>query len=518
MVGRDGTRISLWQNMPVYVSVNRPKISDVYDVAVVGGGISGISTALLLQQKGLRCVVLEAANIGFGTTGGTTAHLNTLLDTDYNTIERNFDEQGARQIAGAVTGAIDLIRDHINQYRIRCNFEDSAAYLFSQDEKQDELLRQIYSSSARAGLQIAHSDRIPIPVSFRKALKVEGQAKFHPLRDLYGIATGFEELNGVIIQSCRVTDAKEDGSLHALQTTHGTVKASHIVYATHIPPGINLIHLRCAPWRSYAMAVKLADDNYPDGLVYDMEEPYHYYRTQEIDGEKYLIAGGKDHKTGQDKNATHHFRKLESQVEKIFDVKEISYEWSSQYYEPIDGLPFIGHLPGHHHNVFVASGFGGNGMVYSSVAAKVLTDIITTGKSELEALLSPARIKPVAGFTEFVKHNADVVKEFAGQFFGREELEEFVSVAKGEGKVVTYRGRTIAISRDMQDQLHVVNPRCSHMKCSVHWNNSELSWDCPCHGARYDSHGNVLNGPADKNLESISLAALAGKKRVLGLL
>lgn len=360
---------------------------------------------------------------------------------------------------------------------------------------------------------MTYADGIPIPVGFRKALKVEGQAKFHPVRYLYGIARAFEELNGIIVQSCRVSDAKEDGSVHALETNFGPFKASHIVYATHVPPGVNLIHMRCAPWRSYAMAVKLADDNYPEGLIYDMEEPYHYYRTQEIDGQRYLIAGGKDHKTAHEKNATHHFRKLESQVEKIFNVSEISYEWSSQYYEPIDGLPFIGHLPGHHHNVFVASGFGGNGMVYSSVAAKVLTEIITTGKSDLAELLSPARIKPVAGFTEFVKHNADVVKEFAGQFFGREELEEFVSVAKGEGKVVTYQGRTIAVSRDMQDQLHVVNPRCTHMKCSVHWNNSEMSWDCPCHGARYDSNGNVLNGPADRNLESIPLAALAEKKR-----
>jgi glycine/D-amino acid oxidase-like deaminating enzyme/nitrite reductase/ring-hydroxylating ferredoxin subunit len=512
MIGRDGSRISLWQDMPVYVSANNPDTNSVYDVAVVGGGITGISTALLLQRKGLRCIVLEAANIGFGTTGGTTAHLNTLLDTDYYTIEKNFDEQSARKIASSVADAIDLIRDNINQYRIRCNFEETAAFLFSQDEKQDESLRQIYEASVRAGIQIAHSDRIPIPVSFRTAVRVEGQAKFHPLRYLYGIATAFEQLNGVIVQSCRVTDAKEDGSVHKLHTPLGTFKTSHIVYATHVPPGINLIHLRCAPWRSYAMAVKLADDKYPEGLTYDMEEPYHYYRTQEIDGERYLIAGGKDHKTGHEKNATHHFRKLESQVEKIFAVKEIIYEWSSQYYEPIDGLPFIGHLPGHHHNVFVASGFGGNGMVYSSVAAKVLTDVITTGKSEMGELLSPARIKPIAGFTEFVKHNADVVKEFAGQFFGREELEEFVSVAKGEGKVVTYRGRTIAIARDMQDQLHVVNPRCTHMKCSVHWNNSEYSWDCPCHGARYDCSGNVLNGPADVGLEKISLAALVEKK------
>jgi glycine/D-amino acid oxidase-like deaminating enzyme/nitrite reductase/ring-hydroxylating ferredoxin subunit len=511
MIGRDGTHISLWQNMPVYIPQNTATPEAVYDVAIIGGGITGITTALNLRRAGKNCIVLEAANLGFGTTGGTTAHLNTLLDTDYNTLSKNFGEDNARKVAGAAASAIESIMDNINRYRIRCEFEEAEAYLFAQDDKQDKELQGIYEASQKAGLAISFHDSIPIPVKFTTAVRVGGQAKFHPLKYLYGIARAFEELQGVIVQSCRVTDVKEHNRIHTLTTDSGTFRAEHVVYATHIPPGINLIHLRCVPWRSYAMAVKLADETYPEGLIYDMADPYHYYRTQVVDGENYMIVGGKDHKTGHEQNAANNFRKLESHVEKYFNVKEISFEWSSQYYEPVDGLPYIGRLSSSDERVFVASGFGGNGMIYSSVAANIITDLITTGQSDLEDLFSPGRIKAVAGFTDFVKHNADVVKEFAGQFFGLEELEEFVGLAKGEGKVVSYQGRTIAVSRDDQGQLHVLNPRCTHMKCSVHWNNSERSWDCPCHGARYDQDGQVLNGPADKNLEKISLSILTEK-------
>ena len=278
--------------------------------------------------------------------------------------------------------------------------------------------------------------------------------------------------------------------------------------------GVNILHFRCAPYRSYAMAFKLNNENdYPPNLIYDMYDPYHYYRTQEVEGSKYLIAGGEDHKTGHETNTHTSFNLLEAHVKKYFDIKEITHKWSSQYYEPADGLPYIGILPGESSNIFVATGYGGNGITYSNVAALLLTDLIANGKSEFEHVFSPSRIKPVAGFANFVKENADVVKTFVSKWFSSDELNSLSDLAKHEGKIASYQDHKLALYKDELNVIHALNPACTHVKCIVTWNDAEQSWDCPCHGARYSTDGEVLNGPAQKNLEKIEVRDLDSKEK-----
>jgi nitrite reductase/ring-hydroxylating ferredoxin subunit len=253
------------------------------------------------------------------------------------------------------------------------------------------------------------------------------------------------------------------------------------------------------------MAVTLEDGVYPAGLAYDMYDPYHYYRTQDIDGKKYLIVGGEDHKTGEEPNTNGKFLKLESHIRSHFNIKEVDFRWSSQYFESVDGLPYIGHLPGNPSNIYVATGYGGNGMIYSNVAAIVLKSMILKEENDYGSLFSPARLKPVAGFTEFVKHNADVVKQFVGKWFGTKDLHQIADLAPGEGKVVKYENQQLALFKDHDGAIYAVNPACTHMKCSVAWNAAEKSWDCPCHGARYSIDGQVLTGPAVRNLETVEV-------------
>ena len=297
-----------------------------------------------------------------------------------------------------------------------------------------------------------------------------------------------------------------------VETTLGKVEGRKLIFATHIPPGVSLLHLRCAPYRSYAIAVALNDDNYPENLSYDMYDPYHYHRTQNIDGKNYLIVGGEDHKTAHEENTDACLLNLEAYVRKFYNVQSVPFKWSSQYYEPADGLPYIGHMPGSAKgNIYVATGFGGNGMTWSHVSALLLSDMLTGVQSPYEELFAPGRIKPVAGFTAFVKENADVAKEFVKGYFTREKLESLSDIAHGEGKVVTYEGEKIALYKDAGGQLHAISPVCTHMKCNVAWNTTEQSWDCPCHGARFDCDGNVMTGPASKGLEKINLEEVVEK-------
>ncbi|WP_276484359.1 FAD-dependent oxidoreductase [Paraflavitalea pollutisoli] len=497
---RDGACVSIWQ---ASASDYQPQSSfipmGVQDVVIVGGGITGITTGLLLQQAGKRCVVVEAHSIGFGTTGGTTAHLNTFMDASYAQLIKNFSLEDARLIAKGARQSIELIRRHIEQFSIACKYKELPGFLFSTNDQETKELEEIVNASKKVGVPVDFVNDGVLPIPYQKLAVFEQQAQFHPMVYLQGIARAFEAAGGVLLQDCRMLHAEDNETVEVI-TTKGNIKCRQLIYATHIPPGVNLLHFRCAPYRSYALAVKLKNDAYPDALAYDMQDPYHYYRTQEVDGERYLIVGGEDHKTGHEENTEACFRRLESHVRNYFEVQEISYRWSSQYFDPTDGLPYIGHLPGHPENIYVATGFGGNGMIYGTLSAILLRDLLVQGKSELEELLDPNRIKPVAGFANFVKEAADVVGKLVGGLFPKEKLPMLADLATGEARIVEFDGKKMGIYKDDRGGVHAIDPGCTHIKCTVQWNNAERSWDCPCHGSRFSFTGEVLTGPARKNL------------------
>jgi glycine/D-amino acid oxidase-like deaminating enzyme/nitrite reductase/ring-hydroxylating ferredoxin subunit len=506
---RDGAAISLWQNA---IEPFQPKYKTLptqqFDVIIAGAGVTGISTALQLQKAGKKCLVVEAHTLCFGTTGGTTAHLNTFLDTSYKQIKKDFGEDGIHLVASATQKALDLYKHNIETYNIDCGYEQKDGYLYAIEDDQVKELDEIFLASKEAGVDVAYTDRIPIPIPFQKAIIYREQAQVHPTKYVYELAKSIEEAGGVILENCSVQEVVEDEGRVVVATTLGGVQASYLVYATHIPPGINLLHFTNAPYRSYAIAVTCKDNAYTEGLCYDMYDPYHYYRSQEIDGKNYLIIGGEDHKTAHEKNTEACLNKLEAHARAHFPVEQVLFRWSSQYFEPADGLAQIGLLPGSKGNILVATGYGGNGMTYSHISALLLTDLVMKKENAYAALFSPGRIKPMAGFTNFIKENADVVAQFISKRISAEKIKELAELAPGEAKLVKYEGEKLAIYKSEEGKVHALNPVCTHAKCVVGWNSAEKSWDCPCHGARYSVDGKVLTGPASKDLEAVQLIDL----------
>jgi len=507
MTERDGAYTSVWQNIAAFTPQKFPH-QRKFDVVIVGAGLTGIATALLLQKAGKKCLVLEAHTLGFGTTGGTTAHINTQLDTPYAVITRNFGLEHSRNVKRAVGEAFNLIRHQVEEYEIHCDYKMADAYLFAKNEKQNDTLKNIFKGSKEVGLDTNVTEMLPLNVPHEHVMVMPDNAKFHPLLYLQGLAREFEKAGGYILQETPLQETEHHGDHLTLRTTGDTFETNALVYATHIPLGINVLHLRCAPWRSYALAAELADGNYPTDLYYDLDDPYHYYRSQVVDGKNYLIVGGEDHKTGEVINTESCFLKLQAHVRNYFNVKDVAYQWSSQYYESADGLAYIGHLPGGGDNVYVATGFGGNGMIYSHVSAMVISNLILQHDSYVNDLFTPSRIKPVAGFTNFISHNANVAKHFIEKFINSETLDAFAGLAPNEGRVVSFEGEDLALFKSSEGKLYAVSPICPHMKCSVQWNQAEQSWDCPCHGARYAVNGRVLNGPSTTNLETVELRSL----------
>lgn len=508
---RDGATTSLWQqDLPDYVSRTLRLPDQSFDVIIAGGGVTGIATALQLQLSGKKCLVLEAHRLCFGTTGGTTAHLNSFFDASYYQVKKSFGKEALSLLASAAGKALDLYRTNIETHAIDCGYAQKDGYLFSQTPEQSEALEKIFEASLEAGVDVSRTDRIPLSLPFEKAIVYREQAQIHPSQYVLALARVFEENGGILLQDCSVEDVVEAEGRVTVATSKGGVQATYLVYATHIPQGINFLHFRCAPYRSYAMAVQLKGAC-PEDLSYDMAEPYHYYRTAEIQGEKFLIGGGEDHKTGHVDNTEACFSKLEAHLRKNFEVDRVHRKWSSQYFQPADGLPYIGLMPGSQGNILVATGYGGNGMTYSHVAALLLTDLIHHKENAHAALFNPNRIKPVAGFSNFVKENADVISQFVEKRISIDKLQELAGMAAGEGRVVKYEGEKLGIYRDEGGVFHAINPVCTHARCLVQWNTAEKSWDCPCHGARYSAEGKVLTGPARKDLQIVQLSDLVVK-------
>ena len=500
---RDGDLKSIWQeNFQEVTDRSAPERSEHYDVIIVGAGITGCSTALELAKAGRRCLLVEAHDIGFGTTGGTTAHLNTMLDHSYPEIVSNIGKDGAKLLANGLHAALQLVANNVKEHSIACGHAWKEGYLFSQDRQQREELEDIFRSAEELGVEVKWADHLPIRRQFNKAMILGSQAQIHPTRYILGLVRKFLELGGSYLPNCRVQKVDDKEPL-LVTTSLGEFRCERLIYATHIPPGINLLHFRCAPYRSYVLAATLTDGMYPDALIYDMEDPYHYYRTQQIDGQDYLIAGGEDHKTGHEEDHLARFEALKAHVQAHFAVGSFTHQWSSQYFETTDGLPYIGTLPGHDERVMVATGLSGNGITLGSLAAIAFREKIENGSSPYIDLFDPKRISPIAGFSDFVKENADVIGHMISKPFLADRIKETEEIHAGEGRLVKYEGDQLAIYRDKAGELHVIDPVCTHAKCTVKWNNAELSWDCPCHGSRFSYDGSTLTGPATRDLSKL---------------
>ncbi|WP_265131518.1 FAD-dependent oxidoreductase [Chryseobacterium oranimense] len=501
-MNRDGARKSIWQE-EIKTFSSDAGFDQLFDVAIVGGGITGISTAVRLQKEGKKCIILEAANIGFGTTGGTTAHLNDFFDTTYAQAIKDFGLNNAKLLKYVGIEAKNIIKNNIREYNIDCDFERKTAYIFALDESQARQLDEMVKGSAQVGHQMILTQDIPFPIPFKKAAVVPDQGQFHPIKYIKALMQVFIDLGGVLVEQCLCESHDEQEDQVVLKTTKGEIKAARVIYATHIPPGVNVLHFMNAPYRSYAIAFSIKGDHYPKDLGYDLIDPYHYYRTQEINGEVLLIAGGEDHKTGHAEDTGECFSKLENYVREYFDVETAVYSWSSQYYEPVDGLPYIGVLPGSNGRIYTATGFRGNGMIFGTITSQILGDLILTGSSKYKELFDPGRIKPMAGFTTFVKEQASVAFDFIKDKLFVEKISSLAELKDGEAKVVKYDGSSYAVYKESNGKAHILKSVCPHAQCEVRWNSAEISWDCPCHGSRFNVNGKMLTGPTVKDLQRI---------------
>ena len=503
MQATSGNTLSIWAatiDLP-----SRPQLREdaQADVCVVGAGIAGMTTAYLLGRAGKTVVVLDDGPIGGGMTGRTTAHLVTALDDRYFEMERLHGLEGSRLAAQSHADSIDQIERIVQSEKINCEFERLEGYLFVPPGESKEILRREIEAANRAGLtKVELVERAPIEsYDTGEALRFPRQAQFHPLKYLSGLANAIERDGGKIYEQSHAGTI-EGGNKARIETSTGPiVTADAVVVATNTPVNDRFaIHTKQAPYSTYVIGARMPKGSVPKALFWDTPDPYHYVRIETgNDGYDILICGGEDHKTGQNDDADVRFAALEQWSRERFPMlKEIEYSWSGEVMEPVDGLAFIGRNPLDEDNVFIATGDSGNGMTHGTIAGMLITDLILGRKNEWATLYYPSR-KTLRAAKEFAKENLNVAEQFIDLVIPG-EVESAAEVPRGSGAIVRRGLLKIAVYRDEAGTVHELSALCRHLGCVVDWNSLEKTWDCPCHGSRYDATGHVIMGPANSDL------------------
>jgi glycine/D-amino acid oxidase-like deaminating enzyme/nitrite reductase/ring-hydroxylating ferredoxin subunit len=471
------------------------------DVAIIGGGITGLSAAYVLSQARKKVAVLEAMHIGRGTTGTSTGNLYAPVGGHLHTIRSKHNLKTMKMVAQSRTAAVNFIEGRVKEFQISCEFERVPWYLFSEPgndlmaivEKEREACEQ-------AGLTVSNDIPANFPFKADAITYLPNQAQFNPLKYAQGLAAAIVGENCQIFEDTKVLKV-EDGEPCIIQTENGMVRAKQIVMATHSPKGVYGVHTAMEPYREFAIAFKLKTGLPAGGIYWHLQQLQHYsVRPYKAEQGEYLLVLGEAYKVGHEEHNEEKLKLIEAYARKHFDIDSIAYSWAAQNYRPADGLPFIGTSP-LEKNIYIATGFAVDGLTYGTLAGMIISDQIQGKENEYAKIYDPKRFTPVASALNFTKENLDVAVSLVKDHLLFGEVKELDEIKAGEGKTLEIHGEKVAAYRDDKGELHVVSAVCTHMGCIVHFNNAEKSWDCPCHGSRFGVDGIVLEGPAYLDLE-----------------
>ena len=470
------------------------------DVAIIGGGIAGISCAYLLKKEGLKVAVIEADHIAQGTSGHTTAKITSQHELIYNKIKNQMGEELAKQYAEANEFAIHEIKRIADENNINCDFVPQPSFVYTQQDKFIKEINDEVEVASNLGIKAAYVEELPLDIQIKAGIRFENQAQFHPRKYLLGLAKEINNNGSHIFEKSRVVDI-EEGINYILTTAEGKkVTSEKVIIASHYPfyNKAGLYFSRIYTEMSYVVAFR-AKEKYPGGMYINAEEPARSLRSQNSEDGELIFVGGDHHKTGQGVDTIKHYEALIDFAAHNFEVEDILYRWSTQDCMTLDGIPYVGHYTSKTPNLYIATGYGKWGMTNGMASAMLLKDLIIKEESPWKEVYNPSRRNLASSAKKFISHNFNVAVNLLE---GKLSIpSDNVEINLGEGEIIAINGKRYGAYRDEQGSLHVVNTTCTHMGCELNWNSAERSWDCPCHGSRFSYKGKVIEGPATKPLD-----------------
>jgi glycine/D-amino acid oxidase-like deaminating enzyme/nitrite reductase/ring-hydroxylating ferredoxin subunit len=493
-----------WSASTVFPQFARLARDAEADVVVVGGGMTGLTAAYLLAKAGKRVIVLERGRCAERDTGHTSAHLTMVTDPRLSELVKRFGRTHAQAVWDAGLAAIARIEDIVREHDIDAGFQWVDGYLHappgSDDGSQTENLGREAALAGELGFDAEFLDSTPLMA--RPGVRFANQARLHPRRYLAGVARALVELGGRIHEHSEAVEFGDDP--RRVKAAGYEVTYDDVVIATHYPlAGLGgasltpLFQTKLALYSSYVIAGRVARGVVPDALWWDTADPYQYVRVEPQRDSDLVILGGEDHKTGQERDTEARYRRLEERLRAIVPGVELTHRWSGQIIETADGLPYIGSSADHQYS---ATGYAGNGLTFGTLAGLMISDAILERPNPWTDLFDPGRKAAALGLWDYVKENVDYPYYRIRDRFAGAEAKSLRTVKRGEGKVVERNGTKVAAYRDVTGTVTLRSAICTHMGCTVAWNTAERTWDCPCHGSRFQPTGEVISGPAHEPL------------------
>ncbi len=480
------------------------------DTVVIGGGITGITAAYLLHRAGKSVVLIERGRCGLVDTGHTTAHLTAVADLRLHEIIRTFGAEAARQVWDAGMAAIERIETIVHEEKIECGFRREPGYLHAPPGEDPashvkELKREA-EAAAQLGIPAEYVESVPFFGT--PGLRFPGQACFHPLRYLAAL----QDRIAVAGDNCHILEETEAGEITdqplVVKAGGRRIRGRYLVLATHTPLQGHtstlkalLFQTKLGLYTSYVLGGRLPRGVLPAALFWDTRSPYDYLRVDAQADHDYVIFGGEDHKTGQEPHTEEPFARLEERLHRLLPELQIDHRWSGQVIETHDGLPYIGEIA---EGQFVGTGYAGNGMTFGTLAAVMAAEASCGRETRWKELFDPHRRKWIGGTWTYLKENKDYPWHLLKDWLTKGAAEPLENLPPDSGKVLIFEGKKVAASRDTHGRITLCSAVCPHLGCIVDWNEAERTWDCPCHGSRFQPGGEVISGPAESPLEPIA--------------